>query len=110
LAFNHTTIGAVVSPSVTNNHFPLENVTLTSVGLSVTRQAFVFPTLSFTLGLTPPGDEGIEIYTVLASGLLAPSDGISWVGSIRIRTPLFIVLNYITRQNVIVILTWSTSS
>ena len=110
MAFNHATIGAVVSASVTNQHFPLENVTLTSVGLSVTRQAYIFPTLSFTLGLTPPGDEQVEIYSVLASGLLAPSDGITWVGSIRIKTPIYIVLNYITRQNVIVILTWSTSA
>lgn len=110
MAFNHATIGALVTTDPVNVSFALESVTLTSVGLSATRQAFGFPAFAFNLGLTPPGDEAVEVYESLLHGLLSPSDGLVWTGSIRIREPLFLVLNYISRRNYIVILTWTTTN
>lgn len=109
MAFHHVTIGAEITTDPVNYNFALESVTLTSVGLSATRQAFGFPAFAFNLGLTPPGDEAVQVYESLLRGLLSSSDGLVWTGSIRIRDPLFLVLNYISRRNYIIILTWTTS-
>jgi len=109
VAFNHRTIGTNVSTSVVNISYPLENVSLTSVGLSLRRQTLGLASLSFRLGLTPPGDENVEVYEVLLSGLLSPSDGINWSGSIRLRDNMFLVLNYISSWPVFMFLTWTTS-
>lgn len=109
MAFNHRTIGTNVSTSVVNISYPLENVSLTSVGLSLRRQTLGLASLSFRLGLTPPGDENVEVYEVLLSGLLSPSDGINWSGSIRLRDNMFLVLNYISSWPVFMFLTWTTS-
>lgn len=110
MAFNHLTIGTDVSPLIRNYNFPLENISLTSVGLSLRRQAYGFPSLSFKLGLTPPGDEDIEVYEVLLSGLLSPGDGMNWTGSIRNREQMYIVLNYISTAPIFIFLTWTTTT
>jgi hypothetical protein len=110
VSFQHFTIGTDISAVVRNVHFPIENVSLTSVGLSLRRQPYAFPSLAFTLGLTPPGDEGVEIYEVLLSGILSPADGMVWTGSIRSRDLLYIVLNYISTAPVFMFLTWTTTS
>ena len=78
MAFNHQTIGIAASTNIVNVNYPIENITLTSVGLSLRRQAYATPSLSFKLGLTPPGDEQVEIYEVLLSGILSPGDGMTW--------------------------------
>ena len=109
MAFNHNTIGLVVSPLIVNHHFELESVTLTSVSLSITRQAFGYPCVSYVLGITPPGDEDVQVYESLISGVLSPSDGLTWTGSIRIRDLNYLVLNYATTRAVIAILSWTTT-
>jgi hypothetical protein len=110
MAFNYSTIGLIVSPLILNHNFELEGVTLTSVGLSITRQTYGYPCVSFVLGLTPPGDENIQVYESLVSGILSPSDGLTWVGSIRVRDLNYLVLNYATTRACIAILTWTTTS
>lgn len=109
MAFNHRTIGTDVSTAVVNVAYPLENVSLTSVGLSLRRQTYGLASLAFRLGLTPPGDEAVEIYEVLLSGLLSPSDGLNWTGSVRMREPMYLVLNYISAYPVFMFLTWTTT-
>jgi hypothetical protein len=109
MAFNHVTIGTTKSTNLVNVNYQLENVSLTSVGLSITRQAYGYPALSFSLGITPPGDEDVEVYLVLLSGLLSPGDGMSWSGSIRERSQFYLVLNYISDANLILILTYTTT-
>jgi len=110
VGFNHRTIGTDISPLVRNVHYELEAVTLTTVGLSLRRQPYAMPSLSFSLGLTPRGDEDVEVYQVLLSGLLSPADGLVWSGSIRIRDLTYMVLNYISTQPVFVFLTWTTTN
>jgi hypothetical protein len=110
VAFNHRTIGTDISAAVRNVNYQIENVSLTSVGLSLRRQPYAFPSLAFSLGLTPPGDQNLEIYEVLLSGLLSPADGLVWTGSIRTREPIYIVLNYISTAPVFIFLTWTTTN
>lgn len=110
MAFNHLTIGTDISATVRNMSYALENVSLTSVGLSLRRQAYALPSLAFSLGLTPPGDEGVDIYEVLLSGLYSPADGGCWTGSIRVRDTIFLVLNYISTAPVFIYLTWTTTA
>lgn len=109
MAFNHRTIGIKPSASNVNVNYAIENVTLTSVGLSLGRQAIAKPSLSYKLGLTPPGDEDVECYLVLASGLLSPGDGQHWSGSIKIKDTIYIVLNYIAVDPCFALLTWTTT-
>lgn len=109
MAFNHRTIGTDVSTSVVNISYELENITLTSVGLSLGRQVDGLASLTFRLGLTPAGDQAVQIYEVLLSGLLSPADGLVWSGNIRVRDNLFLVLNYISSWPVFMFLTWTTS-
>jgi hypothetical protein len=109
VAFNHRTIGTDVSTAVVNVSYPLEVVTLTSVGLSLRRQDYGLASLSFRLGLTPPGDQNVEVYEVLLSGLMSPADGLNWTGSIRLREEMFLVLNYISSYPVFMFLTWTTT-
>lgn len=109
MAFNHRTIGTEVSTNLVNINYPLEAFSLTSVGLSLRRQTLGLASLSFRLGLTPPGDENVEVYEVLLSGLLSPSDGMNWTGSIRVRDNMFVVLNYISSYPVFMFLTWTTT-
>ena len=110
MAFNHRTIGIAASAATVNINYAIENLTLTSVGLSLRRQTYAAPSLSFKLGLTPPGDENVEIYLVLLSGILSPGDGMNWTGDLRSRDQLFIVLNYIATDAVFAFLTWTTKT
>jgi len=66
--------------------------------------------LSFRLGLTPPGDQDVQVYTHLLSGVFSPSDGAIWSGRIHITDPLFLVLNYISSFQVFILLTWTTGA
>ncbi len=93
-----------------NFHVALDPTTLTNVGVSLSRTNAGIKSFHFRCGLTPPGDEQIEIYHVLTSGLLSPGDGANWSGSLRFRDDLFLVLNYIARFPVFIYLTWSTTS
>jgi hypothetical protein len=108
MAFNHLTIGTTASTLVVNNNYLIENVQLTSVGLSVARTAGGLMSLSFRLGLSPPGDQDVQVYSHLLSGLFSPSDGAIWSGRIRITDPVFITLNYISSFPVFILLTWTT--
>lgn len=109
MPFNHVTVGTDASPTIRNINFPLETLTLTSVGLALSRKSYGFPCLAFTMGLTPPGDEDIEVYESLLSGLLSPGDGQSWSGSIKIREQLFLVINYTAADDVMMYVTWTTT-
>ena len=110
MPYNHSTIGTAVSTNIVNRSFLIENVRLTSLGLSVARAAGGINSLSFRLGLTPPGDQDVEIYTHLLSGLFGPSDGAAWSGMIRITDPLYIVLNYVSSFPVFILLSWTTGT
>lgn len=109
MAWFHVTIGTVISavPVVFNTE--LETATLTSVGCSALRQSFAPDAVRVRFGLTAPGDENVQIYTLLGSGLLSPSDGLLWSGSIRLRSPVFLCLQYTSDAQLFLLFTWSTT-
>ena len=104
------TIGAGASVYVQNIHYEIDACTLTSVGVSLLRYAGTSMSFSFACGLTPPGDEQLQIYHTLINGILSPGDGSNWIGSIRLRSPLFIVLNYFSDAQNYAYLTWTTTA
>lgn len=109
MPFNHVTIGTAASTFVVNHNFELEITTLSAVGISMSRSNAGFASHRVRVGLTPPGDENVQIYMTLINGILSPGDGLTWTGSIRLRSPLFVVLNYVANLPGFLILTWSTS-
>lgn len=109
MAWFYTTIGTVASAVPIIFHTELEAITLTSVGVSVLRGPSDPSSLRIRFGLTAPGDEDVQIYTLLGSGLLSPSDGIVWTGSIRLRSPAFLCLQYTSNGGQFVVLTWSST-
>ena len=92
-----------------NRNWPLEAVTLTSLGVSIRRGDIEFNNVAIRCGLTPPGDENVQIYQTLLSGRLSPGDGLTWSGSLRLRENMFLVLNYISNTAAFIYLTWTTS-
>lgn len=110
MAFNHVTIGIGQGINLQNFNIPFDSATLTSLGLSLNRQALTIPIIGFQLGLTPPGDEDSEVYLTLCSGFLSPTHGAAWSGSIRCRESMFLVLNYWATAAGIIILTWTTTA
>ena len=109
MAFNHVTVGIDSSFLLRNRFWPLENCTLTSLGVAVALNPTGFNGFNFRCGLTPPGDEAVNIYQCFLSGRLSPSDGLHWSGSIRLRENMFIVLNYISDFAGFVYVTWTTA-
>lgn len=109
MAFYYATIGTTPSSAVQNIHYELENCTLTNVGVAMSGSSAQLPSLNFHCGLTPPGDEHLRIYLTLLSGFISQSDGLSWSGSIRIRSNAFIVLNFYSLLIDFIYLTWTTT-
>jgi len=110
VAFNHATIGVAASPLVVNRNWPLENVSLTSVGVTLRRGDLAFNNIAVRCGLTPPGDENVQVYHTLVSGRLSPGDGLNWSGSIRVRDSIFLVINYIADAPCFIYLTWTSTA
>jgi hypothetical protein len=110
MSFHHRTIGTVASTNTVNVSELLENVTLTTVGVALSRGIGGAVSLSFTCGLTPPGDQDVQVYQTLISGIISPGDGMVWSGSIRLRSQMFIVLNYVSSFPVFIYLTYGTTS
>ena len=110
MAFNHVTIGTVASTAITNVNFELQSATLTAVGVALQRTNYPYNSLTFHAGLTPPGDQQIQIYMNLLSGNLSPGDGMTWSGSLRLRDTIYLVINYISAAPVFIFLTWTTTS
>lgn len=109
MAFNHVTIGTAASTFVVNRNFELEIATLAAIGVSMSREAGAFASHRVRVGLTPPGDENVQIYMTLINGILSPGDGLTWSGSIRLRTNTFLVLNYVANLPGFLTLTWATN-
>lgn len=109
MAFNHVTIPVVPSLVTQNVNYMIENVTLTALGVAVSRYVGDPATFSFVCGLTPPGDEDLQIYMILLTGLLSPADGSTWTGSIRSRDQIYVVLNYVSTATGFIYLTWTTT-
>ena len=110
MAFNHLTVGATTLGTWQNRNIPIEAATLTSLGVAVAAGVLFLPTISVHAGITPPGDEATQIYTVLCQGLLALRDGLVWQGSIRLRELSFITLSFYPIWPCFLYLTWSTSA
>lgn len=108
MPFNHVTIGTAASTLVVNRNFELEIATLSAVGISMSRSNAAFASHRVRVGLTPPGDEDVQIYMTLINGILSPGDGLTWSGSIRLRSSIFLVINYTANQAGFLTLTWST--
>lgn len=110
MAYNYTTIGTDALDAIVNINFPIDVCTLTMVSVSVTRQTDATNDVDIACGLTPPGDEDIQIYSPLLRATLSPGDGVVWNGSIRSRSNLFLVLNYRARHNAFIYLCWATTN
>ena len=86
----------------------MERTILTHVAISVRRDSEQFNAHRVHLGLTPPGDENIQIYMTLLSTLLSPSEGASWSGEIRVTAETFLVCNTLSTTFGMFFLTWAT--
>ena len=110
VAFNHITIGAQTVGAWQNRNFAIEAATLTNLSVAVSAGSLLIPTVSVHAGITPPGDEATEIYTVLCQGLLSQRDGLIWSGSLRLRDLTYITLAFYPIWPCFLFLTWTTSS
>lgn len=109
MALYHATIGTTADGVLRNFNTPLENVTLTSIALSILAQPYLLPCLSFQLGLTPRGDQDVEVYHTLIAARIGPRDGANWSGSIRLRDLTYLVLNYRPAAALHMMLSWTTT-
>jgi len=109
MAFNHVTIGTGPSTFTVNRNFELEIATLAAIGVSLSRSSGPFASHRVRVGLTPPGDENVQIYMTLINGILSPGDGFTWSGSIRLRSYTFLVINYVANAPGFLTLTWATN-
>jgi len=109
LAFNHVTIPVGLNYLWANRNFELESSTITNVGVSmaVGHTSGLGPEIR--AGFTPPGDEQLQVYHHLLGGILCPGLGLSWSGSSRIKSNIFLVLNWRNSTGGFLYLTWSTA-
>lgn len=108
MPFSHHTFTTDVLMTPVNLFWQLSASRLKSVGLSASHAGFISPCVRFSVGLTPLGDQALQQYMMLASGLLGPGDGLTWIGDIRVTDDIFLSLTWMSFRDIFVYLTWNT--